>query len=51
MKASEYIHIAIKPKTHRKLLKVQRELQRNQEARVTKSLVVENVLDFYLELE
>ena len=51
MKASEYIHVALHPRTHRKLLKVQRELQKNAVGKVGKAETVDNVLNFYLEVE
>ena len=48
---NKLIHVAIKPKTHKKLLKVQREIQRNQVSRVTKAQTVDDILDFYLGVE
>ena len=51
MKASEYKHIAVHPKTYKKVLKVQKELQKNQVSKVSKAQVVDEMLDFYMEGE
>ena len=45
------IHVAIKPATHKKLLKVQKEMQKDWVSKVTKAQAVDNVLNFYLEEE
>ena len=48
MKASEYVHIAVHPKTHKKLLKVQKELAKDCVRKPSKGEVVDSMFNFYL---